>query len=136
MNETMATETGAVTGGVRLLLRLEGLTLFAGMTLLYGVWGGEWWIYVVLFLAPDLSFIAYLADSKTGAIVYNAAHSYMAPVALMTTAFALGAPLTLSIAMIWLAHIGFDRALGYGLKYTAGFGFTHLGRIGRTKTTN
>jgi len=41
----------------------------------------------------------------------------------------------LSIAMIWLAHIGFDRALGYGLKYNAGFGFTHLGRIGRPAPT-
>jgi hypothetical protein len=55
----------------------------------------------------------------------------MAPMALMTTGFATNSPLTLSIAMIWLAHIGFDRALGYGLKYSAGFGFTHLGRIGK-----
>ena len=51
--------------------------------------------------------------------------------ALMTTGFASGEPLTLSIAMIWLAHIGIDRALGFGLKYEAGFAFTHLGRIGR-----
>ena len=83
------------------------------------------------FLAPDLSFAAYLIDPKTGAFVYNAAHSYMAPVALLTLGFAFGEPLILSIAMIWLAHIGIDRALGYGLKYQAGFGFTHLGRIGR-----
>ena len=55
----------------------------------------------------------------------------MAPMALMTTGFGFASPLTLSIAMIWLAHIGFDRALGYGLKYSAGFGFTHLGRIGK-----
>jgi hypothetical protein len=54
----------------------------------------------------------------------------MAPVALMVAGFALSMPLVLSIAMIWLAHIGIDRALGYGLKYRAGFGFTHLGRIG------
>jgi hypothetical protein len=54
----------------------------------------------------------------------------MAPVALMTAGFAFGSPLVLSIAMIWLAHIGIDRALGYGLKYATGFGFTHLGRIG------
>src|ERR1700754_2593913 len=134
MNGTTETEaTGAVTGGLLVLLRLEGVTLFIGMTLLYGIWGGSWWIYFFVFLALDLSFIAYLADSRTGAIVYNAAHSYMAPMALMTTGFALGAPLTLSIAMIWLAHIGLDRALGYGLKYNAGFGFTHLGRIGRTE---
>jgi hypothetical protein len=136
MTETTKTDaTGAVTGGLKILLRLEGLTLFAGMTLLYAVWDGSWWIYVILFLVPDLSFAAYLADPKTGAIVYNAAHSYMAPVALMTTGFALASPLWLSIALIWMAHIGIDRALGYGLKYSAGFGFTHLGRIGRNATS-
>jgi len=133
MSEMTATNaTGAANGGVKILLRLEGLTLFAGMTLLYAIWGGSWWVYAVLFLLPDLSFAAYLADAKTGAIVYNAAHSYMAPVALMTTSFAFASPLWLSIAMIWMAHIGIDRALGYGLKYGAGFTFTHLGRIGRT----
>jgi hypothetical protein len=126
--------TGAVTGGARTLLRLEGLTLFAGMTLLYGVWDGSWLVYAVLFLAPDLSFAAYLAGPRVGAVVYNAAHSYMAPVALMTGGFATATPLVLSIAMIWMAHIGIDRALGYGLKYSAGFGFTHLGRIGKART--
>jgi hypothetical protein len=102
--------TGAVTGGLKILLRLEGLTLFAGMTLLYAVWGGYWWIYAILFLVPDLSFAAYLAGPKIGAFAYNAAHSYMAPMSLMIAGFALATPLTLSIAMIWLAHIGFDRA--------------------------
>jgi hypothetical protein len=135
MSETTTTgATGAATGGVKILLRLEGLTLFAGMTLLYAVWDGSWWVYAILFLAPDLSFAAYLADPKTGAIIYNAAHSYMVPVALMTAGFALASPLWLSVAMIWMAHIGIDRALGYGLKYSAGFGFTHLGRVGRTTT--
>jgi hypothetical protein len=132
MSETTTTDaTGAVTGSVKILLRLEGLTLFAGMTLLYVVWGGSWWVYALLFLVPDVSFAAYLAGPRTGAIIYNAAHSYMAPMALMTTGFGTDSPLTLSIAMIWLAHIGIDRALGYGLKYSAGFAFTHLGRIGR-----
>jgi hypothetical protein len=132
MNGTTATEaTGAVTGGLRTLLRLEGLALLAGMALLYGVWGGSWWIFVVLFLAPDLSFAGYLGGPRWGAIVYNAAHSTLAPVALMVAGFGLAAPMVQSLATIWLAHIGFDRALGYGLKYPAGFGFTHLGRIGK-----
>ena len=132
MAEIASAETaGAVTGGLRTLLRLEGLTLFVGMTLLYAVWDGSWWVYAILFLVPDLSFAAYLAGPRIGAIIYNAAHSYMAPMTLMTTGFALSSPLVLSIAMIWLAHIGIDRALGYGLKYSSGFGFTHLGRIGR-----
>src|ERR1700720_966542 len=119
MAELTSTETGAVSGGLRTLLRLEGLTLFTGMTLLYGVWDGSWWVYAILFLAPDLSFAGYLAGPRAGAVIYNAAHSYMAPMTLMTTGFALSAPLVLSIAMIWLAHIGIDRALGYGMKYSA-----------------
>jgi len=132
MGETTSVPTnGAATGGVRMLLRLEGVTLFAGMTLLYGLWDGSWLVYVVLFLAPDLSFAAYLAGPRAGAIVYNAAHSYLAPVALMTAGLAMASPLVLSLAMIWLAHIGIDRALGYGLKYASGFVFTHLGRIGK-----
>jgi Domain of unknown function (DUF4260) len=133
MNDTTASQpTGAVTGGPRTLLRLEGLTLFAGMILLYAVWGGSWWVFTILFFAPDLSFLAYLAGPRFAAIVYNAVHSTIAPMALMAAGFGMAAPVVFSIAAIWLAHIGLDRALGYGLKYTSGFGFTHLGRIGRT----
>ena len=128
-----ATETGAATGGVNILLRLEGLTLFAGMVMLYAAWDGSWLVFALLFFVPDLSFLAYLSDARFGAMIYNAAHSYMLPVTLLTLGFGLASPLTLSIALIWLAHIGIDRALGYGLKYSAGFGFTHLGRIGRQK---
>src|SRR5499433_2877236 len=68
MSETTTpSQTGAATGGVRILLRLEGVVLFAGMTLLYGLWEGSWWVYAILFLAPDLSFAAYLAGPKVGA---------------------------------------------------------------------
>ena len=137
MTDTATTETtGAASGGLRTLLRMEGLALFAGMTLLYAVWGGSWWVYAILFLVPDLSFAAYLAGARFGAVIYNAAHSYLAPMALMVTGFAASEPLILSIAMIWLAHIGIDRALGYGLKYLAGFTFTHLGRIGPAAKTS
>jgi len=122
---------GTVSGGVKTLLRLEGLVLFAGMTALYALWAGPWWLYAVLFFAPDLSFMAYLAGPKIGAWAYNAMHSTVVPMAMLTVGFGFAPPLVLSLALIWLAHIGFDRALGYGLKYQAGFGFTHLGRIGR-----
>jgi hypothetical protein len=132
MTDTASADTsGAVTGGVRTLLRLEGLALFIGMTLLYYIWDGDWWVYGLLFFVPDLSFAAYLSGARFGALIYNAAHSYLAPMAMMTTGFAAAEPLILSIAMIWLAHIGFDRALGYGLKYGSGFGSTHMGRIGK-----
>jgi hypothetical protein len=122
---------GMPTGGVKTLLRIEGVTLFVGMTVLYGVWGGSWWIYAALFFVPDLSLLAYLAGPKAGAAAYNAMHTYMLPLVLSFVGFGMAMPLTLSIAMIWMAHIGIDRALGLGLKYDVGFGFTHLGRIGK-----
>jgi hypothetical protein len=132
MTDTASVEVpGTVSGGVKTLLRLEGLVLFAGMTALYALWAGPWWLYAVLFFAPDLSFMAYLAGPKIGAGAYNAMHSTVVPMAMLSVGFGFAPPLVLSLALIWLAHIGFDRALGYGLKYQAGFGFTHLGRIGR-----
>jgi hypothetical protein len=128
-NET--TSKDAAVGGVRLLLRTEGLALLAGAAALYGHAGGDWKLFVLLFLAPDLSFIGYVAGPGAGAAAYNAAHSTVGPLVLAALGIALAEPLAVSLALIWLAHVGFDRALGYGLKYGVGFGFTHLGRIGR-----
>ena len=34
----------------------------------------------------------------------------------------------LAVELIGLAYVGFDRLLGYALKYPLGFGYTHLGR--------
>jgi Domain of unknown function (DUF4260) len=130
MNDA-STATGEVTGAVRILLRLEGLALLAGMILIYALRGGPWWMFALLLLVPDVSLAAYLAGPGTGAIIYNAVHSTLLPAALAALGLVLGAPLMVSLAIIWLAHIGMDRAVGYGLKYEAGFGFTHLGRIGR-----
>lgn len=131
MSESAVEASGAATGGVKWLLRCEGLALFLAACALYQLWGGSWWLFVVLFLAPDLSFLAYLIGARQGAIIYNAVHTTLVPIALMGIGSALAVPLLTSIAIIWLAHIGLDRALGYGLKYETGFGFTHLGRIGR-----
>jgi hypothetical protein len=80
---------------------------------------------------PDLSFVAYLAGSRAGAVAYNAAHSYVGALMLLAAGVLGAVPLVLAMALVWCAHIGFDRMLGYGLKYGAGFGETHLGRLGR-----
>jgi len=85
--------SGSVTGGVKTLLRLEGLTLFVGMVVLYVAWDGSWWIFAILFFAPDLSFLGYLSGPRIGALIYNAAHSYMAPVTLLTLGFGFATPL-------------------------------------------
>ncbi|UZE51664.1 DUF4260 domain-containing protein [Rhodopseudomonas sp. P2A-2r] len=122
---------GAATGGVLSLLRWEGVALFIGSTLFYFISGAPWTLYAVLFLAPDLSFLGYLAGPRIGAFVYNALHATIGPLLLVLVGLALAEPIFGSISLIWLAHIGLDRGIGYGLKYTTGFGFTHLGRIGK-----
>ena len=121
---------GAVEGVPRLLLRLEGAALAIGAVYMFHRIGGNWWCFAALILAPDVSFAAYFLGTRPGAIAYNAMHVLFVPVALALAGFLLPQFDLLSVALIWAAHIGFDRALGYGLKYGAGFGFTHLGRIG------
>lgn len=123
--------SGSADGGVRALLRLEGLALLAGAAALYWRVGGDWKQLAILFLAPDLSFAGYVGGPRIGAAAYNTMHSTALPIALAAAGMALDVTVALQIALIWLAHVGFDRALGYGLKYGDGFGFTHLGRIGR-----
>ena len=112
-------------------LRLEGLGALALATLLYHQGGHSWILYALLFLVPDLSLLSYLAGPRAGAIVYNLAHSYAAPAVAALLAVLAGSPP--AAALIWAAHIGFDRALGYGLKYPSGFADTHLGRLGRAR---
>src|SRR5258707_7372271 len=88
MNETTATEaTGPATGGCRTLLRLEGLTLFVGMTMLYAVWGGSWWVYAVLVLVPDVSFVAYIVSARGCVLGYNNAPNLIAPIVLISITF-------------------------------------------------
>jgi hypothetical protein len=124
--------SGAVDGGVRNLLRAEGLLLLSCAVALYWRAGGDWRQFAILFLVPDLSFFGYLAGPRIGAAAYNTMHSTIGPLVLGALGIALNAQLAAMIALIWLAHVGFDRALGYGLKHVRGFGFTHLGRIGRS----
>ncbi|HEY0971399.1 MAG TPA: DUF4260 domain-containing protein [Gemmatimonadales bacterium] len=121
--------SGAVVGAPRLWLRLEGAAVLALALVVYARGGHTWALLAILFLAPDLSFAGYLAGPRVGATVYNLAHSYVGPVALAAWAVLTGRPPV--AATIWFAHVGFDRMLGYGLKYPTAFSDTHLGRIGR-----
>jgi hypothetical protein len=121
--------SGAAHSGVRVWLRLEGIAAFLVAISLYGQEGGSWLVFGALFFVPDTSFAGYLAGPRVGAASYNVVHSYIGPLALAMTAPSGGTGLTL--ALVWAAHIGFDRALGYGLKYPTAFSDTHLGRLGR-----
>jgi hypothetical protein len=118
------------------LLKFEGLALFLIAVCLYARGGYSWQEFALLFLAPYLSLAFYLAGRRAGALFYNVAHSTILPIAIAGISTVVGRPEGLRIALIWLAHIGLDRALGYGLKRTSGFGDTHLGKIGKTRVAS
>jgi hypothetical protein len=123
----------SVQGSPLVLLRLEGLAITAVSFALYARTGASWALFVVFWLAPDLSMLGYLVNSCWGARLYNAAHTYTLPAALALSALLLGANAMLPAALVWINHIGVDRLMGYGLKYSNGFGWTHLGRVGKQK---
>jgi hypothetical protein len=116
-----------------MLLRLEGLAAAALSAMLYARSGASWWLFLALWLVPDLSMLGYLVDSCWGARIYNAIHSYLTPATLAAAGLLLRSAAAAPIALIWMNHIGVDRLLGFGLKYPAGFGWTHLGSGGGGK---
>jgi hypothetical protein len=120
-----------VTDTPRAWLRLEGLAVLALSVVLYARTDQSWWWFVLLFLVPDLSMLGYLRGPQLGAMSYNIAHTYAFPVLLGVVGLLSAQAWIVGLALIWVAHIGFDRMVGYGLKYRDGFAHTHLGMIGR-----
>lgn len=130
------------------VLRLEGAALLAVTTAAYATLPAYlalqphqtatapgWWTFAALFFVPDVSMLGYLAGPARGALLYNLAHTTTLPALLLLAGASLHAPFAIAAAVIWLAHIGFDRMAGYGLKHTSSFGDTHLGRIGKPRPT-
>jgi len=114
-------------------LRVEGGADCAAAIFAYANAGYSWQLFAILLLAPDLSFIGYLAGPRIGAAIYNFAHNYAGALALWVAGGVIQAPLLSILALIWIAHIGLDRALCYGLKLSTSFSDTHLGPIGRSR---
>lgn len=113
----------------RVLIGLEGVAVAAAAVTLYLHSGFAWWALVAFALAPDLSAIGYAGGPRTGAATYDTAHTYAVPLALATVGVVGHSDLSVQVGLIWLTHIGVDRAVGYGLKYPTGFKHTHLQRI-------
>ena len=120
----MTESDGAVTGAPNLILRAEGLAVLVAAVWAYALAGVGWWLFLGLILAPDLAMLGYLAGPRAGAAAYNVAHTYLGPLALLALGQAW--PLATALGLIWAAHIGADRMLGYGLKYPWAFKATHL----------
>jgi hypothetical protein len=111
------------------LLRVEGVALLVLSVLLYRVNGGGWLMFGVLLLTPDLSMLGYLAGTQVGAAIYNTFHTYAMPAMVGALGIIFANPLMVAVALIWFAHIGMDRTVGYGLKYPSSFKDTHLERV-------
>jgi hypothetical protein len=115
-----------VTGAPNLILRAEGAAVLLASVWAYALGEGGWWMFALLLLGPDLSMLGYLRGPRVGAAAYNLGHTYLVPLGLLALGQGLAAPLLTALGLIWAAHIGLDRMLGYGLKYHWGFKATHL----------
>jgi Domain of unknown function (DUF4260) len=116
---------------INLILKSEALAaLAAGIAIWVGN-DGSLWLLVPALLLPDLSMVGYLNGPRLGALTYNAAHNWTIGIAVLGIGWWLAVPGVLLAGAILVAHVGMDRALGYGLKLPTAFEDTHLGRIGR-----
>lgn len=112
--------------------RIEGGLVFVAASILFFFLGDGfvWWVALAAFFVPDVSFAAYALGSRIGAIGYNIVHVYAFGAVPLTLGMAIDSATITQLGALWLAHSGFDRMLGYGLKSKRGFKITHLGRIG------
>jgi hypothetical protein len=122
------TEDGGA-GSIPALLRAEGLIELAVAVTAYRYVGGPWLMFAVLFLEPDVIMVGYIANPRIGARIYNLGHTYIAPALVGLFGVVLTSPVLQWVALIWAAHIGFDRFLGYGLKCPSAFRATHSGSV-------
>ena len=113
----------------KVLLHVEGAAVLAGAALVYGLSGHSWLRFSLLFFVPDVSMLGYAGGPRLGAALYNLIHSYTLPLLILAAVITQHRGDLMPYALIWLAHIGFDRMLGYGLKYPTQFKDTHLGRV-------
>jgi hypothetical protein len=115
-------------GRANYLLRAEGLIALIVFCFIYQKLSpSHWGLFLLLFLSPDVSLLGYLLPNRNAAAAfYNLAHSYVIPLALGLIAWKQGWLVAEQFSLIWLAHIGFDRSLGYGLKMPGAFNYTHI----------
>lgn len=116
----------------KLFLRAEGLGIAAlAITALY-VLEAPLWLVVVVALAPDLGMVGYLLNPKVGAGTYNLVHWYPVPLTVAGAGVLGGVEPAVWAGLVWVGHIGADRALGYGLKHPDAFDHTHLSTDGQS----
>jgi uncharacterized membrane protein len=110
------------------ILRGEGFAYLVLACAVYQYLGFSWLQFAWGFLLPDVAILVYVfASPRAGMVAYNLTHSSIGAALIGLAGVLTNDVLYWQIALIWFAHIGFDRAIGYGLKFPLGFRVTHLG---------
>jgi len=114
-----------------LVLKLEDAVKFVLAYFLSLYFGHAWWLFFAWLLAPDLSMIGYVINTRVGAWLYNLAHHQGLALVVLAVGFYLNMSSLTFTGIILFGHSALDRMLGYGLKYSDSFKHTHLGWIGK-----
>jgi uncharacterized protein DUF4260 len=88
----------------------------------------SWWLLVVFGIGPDLALIAGIAPglahgqlNPRAVPLYNAVHRYWVPIVMVAATIFTRSPESFAAGTAWIAHISFDRSLGFGLRTPEGF---------------
>lgn len=111
-----------------LFQRIEGGAILLAFTFIYWLLGLDTWLFLLLFFSFDVSLLGYVINPRVGAISYNTVHSFVGPSVLIAAGLYTSSLPAAAFALIWFAHLGFDRMIGFGLMYPDEFGNSHLGK--------
>ncbi|KUP09136.1 hypothetical protein Q75_01485 [Bacillus coahuilensis p1.1.43] len=114
---------------IKSILHIEALFVLIVSIYFYAYIDGSWWMFFLCLLLPDISMLGYLVNNSIGATIYNIGHTYFIPLVLVFLSVMSKQDLVLALSLIWIAHIGMDRTIGFGLKYPGNFKDTHLQKV-------
>lgn len=111
------------------ILRVEGLFVLLFCIYFYSRLNYGKGVFLLFLLLPDLSMFGYFINVRVGAWSYNLFHTYILSTLPLVWGVAFHSEFSLAVGLIWTAHIGMDRLLGYGLKYPTDFKDTHFIKV-------
>lgn len=112
-------------------IKLEevAMSLLAIYFLSFHSLGLSWWVWALLFFAPDISMLGYLINTRVGAFSYNIFHHKGLALVIAVLGMYFKLEHLIAVGILLFAHASFDRIWGYGLKYSDNFKNTHLGAL-------
>ena len=115
------------------ILKIEEVCFLVLSIYLFSLLHFDWWWFLVLILVPDISMLAYIVNSKLGAISYNLFHHKGLAILIYLAGVYINNEFIQLAGIMLFGHASMDRVFGYGLKYSDSFNHTHLGLIGKNK---